>query len=235
MFRAGKPVIDCLARLQRACAYAAEVGCDPWRFAVEWRILKSLGMEPTDARWLIARGFVEVRREISVPNAFERVFVRHDVPRLSHDAAFVLTPAGEAFCRCLDELSESSEPECETSAPHFNQSVPEPLPQSSPQHTKIIPHWDPDRRELAFDGQIVKRYRVPSPNQELILRVFQEESWPQFIDDPLPPQPNIDPITRLQATVKSLNRSQMNKVIRFHGNGGRKVFWEPAPPVVPTV
>jgi hypothetical protein len=31
--------------------------------------------------------------------------VLHDVPRLSHDAAFVLTPVGETFCQSLGELA----------------------------------------------------------------------------------------------------------------------------------
>jgi len=56
--------------------------------------------------------------------------------------------------------------------------------------------------------------------------VFQEEDWPEFIDDPLPPLEDVDAITRLQATVKSLNRCQAKKLMRFRGNGGRKVFWD---------
>ena len=36
----------------------------------------------------------------------------------------------------------------------------------------------------------VKQYRVPSPNQEAVLTVFQEEGWPPRIDDPLSPVPD---------------------------------------------
>ncbi len=88
------------------------------------------------------------------------------------------------------------------------------------------PHWDPNRREFTFRGRVVKRYRVPSPNQELILCAFQEEGWPDFIDDPLPPVEDLDPHRRLQSTIKSLNRHQLNHLIRFRGNGGEVVFWD---------
>ncbi len=73
----------------------------------------------------------------------------------------------------------------------------------------------------------MKRYRVPARNQALILAAFQEEGWPLYIDDPLPPAGEQDPKHRLQATVKSLNRNQQTPLLRFHGNGnGQQIFWE---------
>ena len=230
MFRATRAVIDALASLLRAREYADEVGLDPWKFAVEWRLLKARGLEETDIRYLVARGLVEFRREISLPSAFERTFVPHDVPRLSSDTAFILTPAGIAFCSALGENGESLSLPVD---PHRTQTAPTSLPSGPhfavpPASQQAKPRWNPDRRELTFRGQLVKCYRVPSPNQELILSVFQEEDWPEFIDDPLPPALDGDAPTRLQATVKSLNRRQVNKLIRFRGNGGMKVFWESA-------
>ena len=47
--------------------------------------------------------------------------------------------------------------------------------------------------EVRYRDEIVKRYRVPAPNQELILAAFEEEGWPQLIDDPLPPQDELNP------------------------------------------
>lgn len=103
------------------------------------------------------------------------------------------------------------------------------MPPPSAPDTKR-PEWDPNRRELRFRGQIVKRFRVPAPNQELILTAFQEEGWPEFIDDPLVPSFDQDPKRRLQATIKSLNRHQIAPLIRFHGNGnGTQIYWDPAP------
>jgi hypothetical protein len=97
--------------------------------------------------------------------------------------------------------------------------------------SRPVPKWDPNLRELWLGDRLVKRFRVPASNQELILTVFEEEGWPESIDDPLPPEPNIDPKHRLQATVKSLNSHQVVSAIRFHGNGGgRVIYWETIKP-----
>jgi hypothetical protein len=89
------------------------------------------------------------------------------------------------------------------------------------------PHWDALRRELTVGGQIVKRFRVPAPNQEAVLSAFEEEGWPAAILDPLPPQDEQDGKQRLHDTIKSLNRSRLARVIRFSGDGtGEGAFWE---------
>jgi hypothetical protein len=68
---------------------------------------------------------------------------------------------------------------------------------------------------------------VPAANQQLIIEAFQEEGWPESIDDPLPPAADQDPKRRLQATLISLNRNQIVPLLRFHGNGnGDRVYWE---------
>ena len=90
-----------------------------------------------------------------------------------------------------------------------------------------LPTWKSDLRELTFRGRVVKRYRVPSGNQELILATFQELGWPRCIDDPLPPNGELDPKLRLQATIKSLNRSHLVQMLSFHGNGtGMQIYWK---------
>lgn len=95
----------------------------------------------------------------------------------------------------------------------------------------LRPAWDKNLRELRFGKQVVKRFRVPAENQEIILAVFEEEGWPESIDDPLPPAANIDPKRRLQATIKSLNRHQIVPSLRFHGNGGgRVIYWNATRP-----
>src|SRR5262245_14980341 len=50
----------------------------------------------------------------------------------------------------------------------------------------IKPHWDERARELWYGDVLVKRYRGPAKNADIILAVFQEEGWPPAIDDPLP-------------------------------------------------
>jgi len=93
--------------------------------------------------------------------------------------------------------------------------------------SSLTPEWNAGRRELRYDGKVVKRYRVPAANQQVILSVFQEMGWPECIDDPLSPDGEHDPKQRLQATIKSLNRSQLVEAVRFHGNGtGSQIYWE---------
>ena len=91
------------------------------------------------------------------------------------------------------------------------------------------PHWDQQRRVLCVGGQIVKRYRRPSPNQEAVLRAFEGEGWPYRIDDPLPPDGETPPKIRLHDTIRWLNRHQEHRLLRFAGDGtGEGVCWEPA-------
>ncbi len=90
------------------------------------------------------------------------------------------------------------------------------------------PFWCPDRRELLLGETLIKAYRVPSPNQQTVLEVFQEEGWPRRIDDPLPPKEGIEIKRRLIETIKSLNRAhQAVDHLRFFGDGtGRGVCWK---------
>jgi hypothetical protein len=92
---------------------------------------------------------------------------------------------------------------------------------------ELHPRWDPLRRELTVGGQIVKRFRLPAPNQEAIIMAFEEEGWPPAILDPLPPADEQNGRQRLHDTIKALNRSRLARVIRFLGDGtGEGVLWE---------
>jgi hypothetical protein len=74
---------------------------------------------------------------------------------------------------------------------------------------------------------VVKRFRVPAPIQEKILDVFEEEGWPDSIDDPLSPRPDGDEKSHLRAAIRSLNRNQHPLMIRFRGTGdGEHILWE---------
>ena len=90
-----------------------------------------------------------------------------------------------------------------------------------------IPHWDHDCRELRFGSYLVKQFKVPAENQELILSAFEEEGWPPHLDDPLPPRPELDSKQRLHDAINRLNRNQKRRLIRFHGDGnGQGLRWE---------
>ena len=210
-----------LEQLLRASRYADECRADRWQFAVEISELLAGGATHTDIRWLIYRGFVLHGKETTVPGDAERSFRPLPATAIPADARVVLSPAGAKELEtelCGTALAPSPPPVVESKA---QSAAPEPPP------TRPTPEWDADRRELRYQGQVIKRYRVPAENQELILTAFQEEGWPHCIDDPLPPDGEIDPKQRLQATIKSLNRNQLVRLIQFHGNGnGLQVYWE---------
>jgi hypothetical protein len=63
---------------------------------------------------------------------------------------------------------------------------------------------------------VVKEYRQPAGNQEVILAALEEKGWPARIDDPLPPARGQDPKVRLRATVKALNGNQLHSLLRRH-------------------
>ena len=89
------------------------------------------------------------------------------------------------------------------------------------------PEMGPRPPGVALGGVIVKQFKVPAPNQEVILAAFEEESWPVRIDDPLPVHPCIAAKRRLHETITSLNRNQRLRVINFSGDGsGQGVRWE---------
>jgi hypothetical protein len=80
---------------------------------------------------------------------------------------------------------------------------------------------------LRVGRQIVKQYRLPSPNQESVLSAFEEEGWPQRIDDPLRHKDEQDPKYRLKFTIHRLNDHQRRRLIRFSGDGTAEgVCWE---------
>jgi hypothetical protein len=98
-----------------------------------------------------------------------------------------------------------------------------PRPQGTP-HDR--PGWDANLHELRMGARVVKRFKRPAESQELILTAFEEEGWPDVIDDPLPVEPGHDPKRRLHYTVHHLNRGQRPFLIQFHVNGnGESVYW----------
>lgn len=197
--------------LLEAYEYAADVGVDPWTFALELRELRSLGLTNSDLRWLVLKKYVELARETTLPGDELRTFRPLRGLTFGKRTCFLLTEAGLAAAR-------SQSPQIATS--DEAKSIPtSPLP-------RVVPHWDADLQELRVNGLVVKQFKVPAPNQEMVLAAFEEEHWPPRIDDPLPPQSDQEPKRRLHDTIVSLNRSHKHRLIRFMGDGsGEGVRW----------
>lgn len=205
-----------LGLLYRAYHYALDVSRDPWEFAVEIDELRAAGMNHSDFRWLLCKGYLEHAREAPAAGSGRRQFLAAPRLRFEDGSCFRLTEAGVQLVRGVfrgqspvtalspDDRRSASVIACETK-----------------------PRWDCERHQFFVHDQLVKEFKVPSPNQETVLTAFEEENWPVRIDDPLSPTMLTDGKRRLHDTIKSLNRNQKRSLIRFMGDGtGEGVLWE---------
>lgn len=203
-----------LQHLLRAYDYAQDVGRDRWEFAVELSELRRLGLSLADCRWLMCKNWVELARELGPRGDGVRQFRRHLGLSLGKHTCVVLSVNGVAVARSL--VHRQAEVPARGFAVDPNKKLRRPLP-----------NWDGQRRELCVGKILVKRYRLPSPNQQAILMALEEEGWPSRIDDPLPVVADLDAKQRLHDTIKNLNRHQHRRCLRFFGDGtGQGVCWE---------
>ena len=194
--------------LLEAHRYAEDLACEDWQFAVEIDALYAAGLTNNDLRWLLLGAYAEQARELTADGDPARTFGPLGGRRLGEASCFILTPAG-----ILLATGAAEGPERPSTAPGRSAG----------------PSWDKDRRTLWFGTALIKQFKVPAANQEVILAAFEEEGWPVRIDDPLPMHAAIDPKRRLHDTINSLNRNQRVRCLRFAGNGcGDAVRWEPA-------
>jgi len=205
--------------LVEARAYAADVGDDSRCFSLDLAELSAAGLQPRDLRWLLAKGYI-VRLSAGEAADANRLRPRAARP-IDFDAAdrFVATEEGIAFWMRGPEASTDADA----------RSVVAVIGPAGPIHanSESRPHWDAQRRELRVGETVVKRFRQPSPLQELLLTAFEEEGWPQRIADPLPRHADQEPKRRLHDTIRSLNLNQRAPLVRFGGDGtGEGVIWE---------
>lgn len=203
-----------LLLLLQAHEYAVDVERDRWEFAVELAELRRAGLTKADCRWLICKGWAELARELRTHTGGDRQFRLEMGLTISTRACVVLSSKGVHVAR--EQLRRRSE-----------QSQSEQHSLKNALVARIAPRWDRDRHELRVGGKLVKQFKLPSPNQEMVLTAFEEEHWPPRIDDPLPPSKKFDAKQRLHDTIKNLNRNQKHRLIRFMGDGtGQGVRWE---------
>ena len=230
-----------LGTLLQASECAQDVEVDLWDFAVGVASLGTRrGVTETVLRWLAAKGYVEHRLETTLPSDENRSFRPSGRFGFAESSHFVLTASGATFARAAfagqsGRATEDGRPG--GVAPGRQRVNAQPASASETQSTNStgtegdpqqdVPVWDPLRREFQVGDRVVKRFRLPSANQETLLMAFQEEGWPPRIDDPLPPRPNQDPKMRLHNAIKGLNRHQKHRLVRFMGDGtGEGVLWE---------
>jgi hypothetical protein len=208
-------MIPGLLQLLEAEAYARKVERSKWDFAVEIDGLRAAGVTTSDLRWLVCQGYLEHAVETTPAGSEARSFGKEGRLTFSPGSCFVLTEGGADSARKLVERANGGRGQ--NGAREGRNGAGQ----------AVRPEWDPERRVLRVGGRVVKHFRVPARNQELILTAFQELGWPRYIDDPLPPAPGLDPKHRLRDTISRLNHNQQNRLIRFHGDGnGRGLWWE---------
>lgn len=207
--------------LWKSYLYASDARATPWDFAVEIDRLYECGLTACDLRWLVAKGFVNHARETSQHGDSHRQFSLAEGYSFDESTSLILTSSGLSFCESLlsapTSLIHDSITDLDTASKPNEKPSTEPSPK---------PKWHPERRELSLGENLVKRFRVPARNQELILSAFEEENWPERIYDPLPSCKDITPRTRLHDAINRLNGCQSHPLIRFHGNGtGDGIVW----------
>jgi hypothetical protein len=226
-----------LALLWHAHNCAQDAGTDLWDFALETVTLYEAGLTISDLRWLVAKGFAVHGQETSVYGGLHRSFRPGAGFFFEPTTCIVLTSEGVAFAehllRTLVATSPTAPPPFETTAhgngqtPGHDNHAPATHDSSGSATAAVKPRWNLLQRELCLGVRVVKRFRVPAHVQQLIICAFEEEGWPAHIDDPLPCRRDIDPRARLHDAIHRLNGHQINRLLRFKGNGsGTGVSWE---------
>lgn len=220
----GEPTFVGLGILFRAYRYAVDTGSDIWDFAVDIAELEQAGLSKSEFRWLLAHDYAEHAEDVTLPTSSVRQFKPLGKHQFTDATCFVLREKGVEFVEGHGDqsMSTSCEVDAKTAGVERSKEV---------NNSKLLqnckPVWDTKEKELGVGELIVKRFRWPAPNQELLLDVFQEEGWPHRIDDPLPNVPEQEARRKLHDTIKCLNRNQENRLIRFRGDGsGEGVVWE---------
>ncbi len=212
------PIGAALASLLEGLDYAQDLQATPWDFAVELSSLRRLKLSNNDLRWLHARGLIEHAIEIDASSEATRAFRTRERVVFGKRSCFVLTPAGATLAREVRGQAGSRGPRIDFSA--VERSLHEQMTSPDPP----APHWDRDRHELRIGQTVVKRFTVPSFDQESVLAAFEEQHWPARIDDPLMGPDGV--ASRLPETVRLLNHFRGSRLICFQCEGSRGVLWQ---------
>ncbi len=207
---------EALHLLLEAYDYAHALSRNVWDFALDTKTLCRGGLSVNDLRWLLCKRLLNSGVEYTLAGKGQVAVRPVGTLRFDRRSCFVLTDAGVRFVR--QSQNQNQIPRQREVAADANERLPS---------RNLVPTWDSERLELRMGQVIVKQFKAPAPNQQLILVAFEEEDWPARIDDPLPLHPERCPKRRLHETINSLNRHQKVAAIRFMGDGsGEGIRWE---------
>lgn len=206
-----------LALLLQAHEIASRLKRASWECAVDLACLRFAGLRDSELSWLADQGYVEHVNGAKRPRRKARPSPSPCNGASRRAPRVVLTREGVRLAR----LARSAPDAASVLSPI---EIPAGL---SSNGATPRPSWDLLERTLRVGPRVVKRFRQPAANQELILSVLEEDGWPPHIDDPLPPCREMNSKVRLHQTINNLNRAQHPHLIHFIGDGkGLGVCWQ---------
>lgn len=212
-------VLTTLQRIWQLQQYASQNGYEVTQLAIPYCDFVQWGHDLTQLRVLIVEGILVHLNEVPLSRNGERKVEPRDSLAINSQSSFLLSHTWQSRLGpwFSDKNSHSAT--------------------SDPAGQKCKPVWNLHLRKLTFRDRLIKHFRCPAQNQEAILCAFEEEGWPEHICDPLPPIEACESKQRLHDAIRGLNRSQVNTLLRFGGDGtGEGVVWrvESPTPRLPT-
>lgn len=96
-------------------------------------------------------------------------------------------------------------------------------PESGVDNPRERPSWDRELSVLMYRNKLVRKVRPIAVRVVTLLDVFEEDGWPQRVDNPFPDD------QKMREAIASLNRNLT--AIRFKADGsGEGILWEPLLP-----
>jgi hypothetical protein len=199
--------------LLSAAYEARERGVAPAENPLSFERLDRLGVGKEVAQWILFQGHALHLKRGAWPSVAGRDC---DSAVICEASAFALTEVGQEFAEDFvgRVLVPADEDEFGAVRDQLWTGV-------------LTPSYDPKTRVFTWGRHLLKQFRQPSSNQELILQSAEELGWAAWFDDPLPRGQPANPKMRLHDTIKDLNRRQSPALVRFKGDGtGTQVGWE---------
>jgi hypothetical protein len=193
---------------------AEDRGLDPSACPVPLSCLRKVGVEDPVLLWMMYQGHVEHFQPVAGPDNERESWIPTVSLIVLPTSAFTLTKAGAVVVERF--LADLLAPEHEVRAAARGELW----------LGRLVPCYDPQDRIFSWGPHVLKHFRQPAVNQELVLCAAEELAWPEWFDDPLPRVPGCNPKVRLHDTTKDLNRRQTPYLVHFRGDGsGTRVGW----------
>jgi hypothetical protein len=185
------------------------------------RALREQGIAEPVLRWMLFQGHIEHLSPAPEARAGRAGPVLVESVVLTENSCFALTEDGAVFAdRFLAEAFAHEENVIAVAGEMLLLG-------------RLVPAFNSRKRVLSWGRHVLKSFRQPSPNQELLLCAAEEMAWPSWFDDPLPPVPRTSSKVRLHDAIKALNHHQVPYLVHFKGDGtGTRIGWEYRKPVL---